>query len=161
RLAQRPGEDVLDAFRRAFKARFGDTSVTREVPLAEALDDETGIAFGLVGESVEASSLLEGLELQPPAEHRASWGRCAAYLLGRLTEVLGRGDRELALTDEDVAELSNEDPLPLPHAFSALVRLEAVSDRALDRGDFLLYLASVNGPSGAQTLGRFCHADPE
>src|SRR5262249_19756799 len=113
------------------------------------------------GETVEASSLLEGLGLSPPAEQRVRWGPRETYLLGRLTEALTQGAGELALTERDVDRLAVADPLPLPDAFAALARLEAASDEAVARGDFRLSLEAVLGPSGARLLGRFCHADPE
>ena len=109
----------------------------------------------------QASSLLEGLDLPQPVDHRIAWGPRETYLLGRLTEALAGGDSEIVLTERDIERLVVEHPLPLPDAFAALARLEAASEQAGARGDFRLYLASVSGPSGARLLGRFCHADPE
>src|SRR5262249_30517322 len=74
RITPAPADDALAAFRQAFRARFGDTPITREIPLAEALDDETGVSFATTGETVEASSLLEGLELTSANERRVAWG---------------------------------------------------------------------------------------
>src|SRR5205823_6039987 len=110
----------------------------------------TGVGFGTGGETVEASSLLEGLQLSLPVERRLAWGPRETYLLGRLTEALARGEQELALVERDLEHLAVPDPLPLPDAFAALARLEAVSDEAIARGDFRLYLAGASGPSGAR-----------
>ncbi len=156
-----PRPDELSDFRRAFTARFGDTHVTREVPLAEALDDETGVGFGEASETVEASSLLEGLDLSPPPERQVAWGAREAHLLGRLTEALAKGEQEIVLTEEDVERMAAENPPPLPDAFAAMARLEAASDEAVARGDFRLFLHGAMGPSGARLLGRFCHADKD
>jgi class I lanthipeptide synthase len=161
RLAPRPANDPLAKFRRAFRERFGDTPTTREVPLAVALDDETGVGDGGPGEVVAAAPVLEGLDLQADAEEPASFGAREGHLLARVTEVVGRGELEWELTDSDVEKLGTAEPAPLPDAFAALVRLEATSEEALDRGDFRLFLAGASGPSGARLLGRFCHADPE
>lgn len=161
RIAARPARDALANFRRAFRERFGDTPITRAVPLAEAIDDETGVGDGGPGESVAAAPVLDGLELTTEAEERPPFGAREAHLFARVTELLERGEREWALSDDDLEKLAVADAPPLPDAFAALVRLEAESDEALDRGDFRLLLASASGPSGARLLGRFCHADPE
>jgi thiopeptide-type bacteriocin biosynthesis protein len=161
RIAARPARDPLANFRRAFRERYGDTPVTREVPLAEAVDDETGVGDGGPGESVAAAPVLDGLELRTGPEERPPFGAREARLLARVTGQLERGEREWVLSDDDLEELAVDDPPPLPDAFAALVRLEAESDEALDRGDFRLLLAGASGPSGARLLGRFCHADPE
>jgi hypothetical protein len=140
---------------------FGDTPVTREIPLAEALDDETGVSFGEGAGTIEASSLLEDLPASPPAARQLTWGPREQYLLARVSGVLARGEAELVLSDEDVERLAVPDPLPLPDAFSAMARIAAVSDEAAGRGDFQLLLAGASGPSGARVLGRFCHADSD
>jgi len=154
-----PRTDELSAFRRAFTARFGDTPVTREVPLAEALDEETGVGFGEGVETVETSTLLEGLELSAPTERQILWGARESHLLARASEALSRGETEWRLTDEDVEAMAVPGAPPLPDAFAALVRLEAVSGEAVARGDFRILLAGATGPSGARLLGRFCHGD--
>src|SRR5262249_952160 len=112
------------------------------------------------GERIEASALVEGLDLSPPTEVRCVWGRREIYLLGRLTEALTRGEQELVLTGTDIERLAAENSSPLPDAFAALARLEATSDGAVSRGAFRLSLLGAFGPSGARLLGRFCHADP-
>src|SRR5262245_12989185 len=151
-------DDPLKEFRRSFAARFGDTPFTREVPLAEALDDETGVGFA--GDTVEASSLLEGLDLSTAPDSRVPWGLRESHLLALATDALARGAQEIALTDRDVERMSTPSHPPLPDAFAAMVRLEAASGEAAARGDFRVLLAGASGPSGARLLGRFCHGDP-
>lgn len=151
-------EDPLKEFRRAFAARFGDSPFTRMVPLAEALDDETGVGFG--GDTIEASSLLDGLDLATAPEPRVPWGARESHLLALLTDALARGVDEIVLTDRDVERMSTQARPPLPDAFAAMVRIEAVSGEAAARGDFRVLLSGASGPSGARLLGRFCHGDP-
>jgi thiopeptide-type bacteriocin biosynthesis protein len=158
RRIQPPGaEPALAEFRRAFLARYGDTTVTRPVPLAEVLDNETGVGFG--GETVHASGVLECLDSSGPTDAAIRWGRREVHLLGRLTETLAGGRHEMVLTSHDLDELSAPDPPPLPDALAVLARLEAASGEAVARGDYRLHLAAAVGPSGARLLGRFCHAD--
>jgi len=152
--------DSLANFRRAFGERFGDTPVTREVPLSEALDDETGVGDGGTDEVVSAAPILDGLELAA-AEAPASFGARERHLLERVTALLQRGATEWSLSDDDVEKLAVDDPPPLPDAFAAHARIEAWSAEAVDRGEFRLLLQGASGPSGARLLGRFGHADPE
>ena len=67
-ISTRPAETSLDEFRNAFRARWED----RRVPLAEVLDEETGIGFeAATGPGTEGSPLLAGLRLPPAARHAA------------------------------------------------------------------------------------------
>jgi thiopeptide-type bacteriocin biosynthesis protein len=155
-----PAEDPLVRFRQVFANRFGDTEHTRAVPLVEALDDETGVGFE--GETLgpEASSLLEDLALPGRRAGAVSWDAATAHKLTLLTEALARGEQQIALQERDLERLASSAPPPLPDAFAVAARLAAASDEAVARGDFLLYLASITGPSGVRLLGRFCHVDP-
>ncbi|XYH98533.1 lantibiotic dehydratase [Sorangium sp. So ce1128] len=63
------------------------------------------------------------------------------------------------LSPEDIDELSNKDPLPLPDAFCAMGTVLSASPEDLERGAFRLSFTMMVGPSGARLLGRFCHAD--
>ncbi len=156
RLAPRPAKDRLTRFREAFLARYE----SREVPLVQALDTETGVGFDSnEGAITEASSLLEGLTFPQPAEETASWGKRETLLLGKLSEALAQGSLEIVLETGDLNVLANPDPPPLPDAFAVMATLAASSETALAGGDFRVLLGGVFGPSGARLLGRFCHAD--
>jgi thiopeptide-type bacteriocin biosynthesis protein len=158
RLARRPREDRLARFREAFVSRYEG----REVPLVEALDEDTGIGLDtLTGAAAEASSLLDGLTLPEAGEEKARWGRREALLLRKLGEALAGGAGEVVLTPRDVDEMAEPDPPPLPDAFAVLAAVAAGSEAALAGGDFRVLLAGGAGPSGARLLGRFCHADPD
>jgi thiopeptide-type bacteriocin biosynthesis protein len=159
RLAM-PSEDPLARFRQAFANRFGDTEHTREVPLIEALDDETGVGFESESASVEASPLLEVLGSLPRRAPTVPWNTAAAHKLTLLTEALARGLQQITLSERDLERLASAAPPPLPDAFAVTARLAAVSHETVARGEFQLYLSSVTGPSGVRLLGRFCHVDP-
>jgi thiopeptide-type bacteriocin biosynthesis protein len=158
RLARRPRDDRLARFREAFVSRYEG----REVPLVEALDEDTGIGFDtLSGAAAEGSSLLDGLTLPEAGEETARWGRREAVLLRKLGEALAGGAGEVVLTPRDVEEMAEPDPPPLPDAFAVLAAVAAGSEAAVAAGDFRVLLAGGAGPSGARLLGRFCHADPD
>jgi thiopeptide-type bacteriocin biosynthesis protein len=160
RLRGSLNEEGLDRFRREFTERYGDRT---EVPLTEALDEETGIGFTSArGALAEASPLLAGLPIAVPGDDpQTPWGPRQALLLTRLEEAVRRGEQEIALTDDEVKRLSVEEPAPLPEAFHVMASVAAASEEDLANGDFRMHIKGVGGPSGARLLGRFCHADSE
>ncbi len=158
RLFGRSRQENLERFRQDFADRYGEG---RWVPLAEALDEETGIGFDR-SEGGEASPLLLGLDLgRPPAESTVPWGPLQAWQLRKLEETLTQGIQEIELTEKDVEKLAPRESLPLPDALQAMAVLAAASEEDVDEGRFLLLWKGAGGPSGARLLGRFCHADCE
>jgi thiopeptide-type bacteriocin biosynthesis protein len=156
RLAARSADESLRRFRDAFVARWEG----REVPLVDALDEESGVGFLAAGQAGEAAPLLEGLAFARPAPPAAPPGPGFAHLVRRLEE--SAGAMELALDESDLRALGGRDePPPLPDAFAVMCTLAAGSGDALARGEFRVHLRGVHGPSGANLLGRFCHGLPE
>jgi len=153
------GGRALDEFRGAFVERYGSD---REVPLLEALDEESGIGYERSNNvAAEASPMLAGLPLRRNADRmQLTWGNSEAAMLRLLSRSLAAGEMEVALTDDDVARLANPGRPALPDAFHASVALAASSPEAIARGDYRVLLHFATGPSGARMLGRFCHADP-
>ena len=153
RLARRRPRPDLDRFRQDFERRYRQ----REVPLMEALDHDLGIGFG---RPRTAEPLLEGLSFPDEDPPAPVWGRREDVLLRKLT-ALAPGQAEIALDRDDIDQMAEADPPPLPDALSVLASVAAADDGALDRGDFQVLVDAAGGPSGAWMLGRFCHADPE
>ncbi len=145
----------LDAFRRAFRERWED----RVMPLAEVLDEESGIGFEAArGPGAAGAPLLAGLAFPAGAgPGGAAWGAAEQHLLRRLGVALARGDAEIALDADDLAAMKAAAPARLPDAFAALVRLARAATEP--DGEAILFEAAA-GPSGARLLGRFCHAAP-
>ncbi len=131
--------DRLQPFRDAFIERYDQ----REVPLAEALDEQLGIGF----------PALDPREARAPAPGRQ------AFLLERVFELIARGGTELVLGPGDVEPLRVPAPAALPSSTAAMFSIAAVSAEAVDRGEFQLVLHGVMGPAGTSLLGRFCYAD--
>ena len=146
RIAPPPPASDLDRFRDAFVERYE----TEEVPLLDALDEELGIGFG--GDA-DPAPLLEGLRPAPAPAGMAPCGKRERRLLDLLHRAWTEGAQEISLTKDDIAALSNDDPLPLPPALAATAVLART-----DHGTRVL-LTGASGPSGARLLGRFCHAD--
>ncbi len=143
--------EALTRFREAFDERYEEA----EVPLAEALDDESGVGFG---DAAEQSPVTANGDAPAPNETR-KWDARQAFLLQKLCQALERGEEEIVLDAGDVEKLSDKSPLPLPDSFAVIAKVAAPSQAALDGGEFRVLVEGVSGPSGATLLGRFCHAD--
>ncbi|MDT5107264.1 MAG: lantibiotic biosynthesis protein, partial [Mycobacterium sp.] len=150
-------ETSLDRFRAAFEERYG----TREVPLAEVLDEELGIGFERsVHPAADESPLLGGLDFGPPSPSEQRWQPRDAVLLRLLSQALEEQHQEIALGDADLDALAELAPRPLPDALAVLASLSG-SPEGIAHGEFRVVVHSVNGPSGAALLGRFCAGDAE
>ena len=162
RIAPRVEDEAMERFRLAFAERYDSRTegplATREmVPLAVALDEDIGIGFG---ESSDPSPLLDGLDFPgDPAPPRSAFGQRETALLRGLGETLRAGKDEWVLDERDLTSLASAIPPPLPDAFAVMTTLAAGSEAAVARGDFRLVVPFISGPSGAISLGRFCHGD--
>ena len=162
------GAEILHAFTRPgpeellrhFRERFAERYETREMPLAEVLDEENGIGFGRRGApGAETAPLLAGLPLRLYHQQPGVWRRQDTFLLGRLCRALAEGGREITISAADAAAIREGATPPLPGSCEALAAVAAESEEAVERGEFQVMLHSVSGPPGVRTLGRFCHAD--
>ena len=157
RFTGRSSSGSLERWRDQFVARYE----TREVPLVEALDEESGIGFlPSTSPGADASPLVRGLVWPGVPDETGNLGPRFAHLIRTLLDCIARGERELVLDDADMDALAAREQGETPDAFSALVTIAAASADAVDRGDFRLLLHGASGPSGARLMGRFCHADP-
>ena len=153
RLARPRGSDDLTRFREAFSERYE----SREVALAEVLDEESGIGFAASqAPGSAASPLLEGLPFPGAAEtDAASWTPRANLLARRIAAAIASGTAELVLDDADLPAMEVGEPTPTADAFQVMFVLAITAD-----GEPRIQLSSVGGPPGALLLGRFCHSDP-
>lgn len=155
RLPNRSWDPFKD-FKQAFRSRYEE----REVPLAEVLDEESGIGFGNHGGG-EDSPLLEGLPLGGSAgESNTPWGTWETWLTQRLLEHQACGEGVLTLTLDELKPFLKSKLEQVPDAFSIIAKVVAKSPEAIEEGKFGLYVAGGSGPGGANLLGRFCHGDP-
>ena len=150
---QNPAPDRdLDRLKRAWTERYEE----RAVPLSEALDSETGLGAVLSGGDRGSSPLLDDLDFPMPPRGSIGWGRRERHLLDLVGRTLQTGAHELQLCDADVRELTATNPLPLPHAYAAMVTVAGNGSRSP-----VVVMQDLIGPSGARLLGRFCHADSD
>jgi lantibiotic biosynthesis protein len=87
-------------------------------------------------------------------------GARRATLLALIQDGLSRGGA-IELTEHPVNALSEQEAVTLPGAFAVTFKLMARDATAVERGDFTLVAPQINGPSGAQLMGRMCHGDQE
>ncbi|QRK11345.1 lantibiotic dehydratase [Archangium violaceum] len=152
-----PQDEELARFRDAFRSRYEG----REVPLLEALDEESGIGFGNADERLaEGAPLLEGLRFPSPEPTVSVRPAVAGLLLRKVDEARRAGALELQLSPEELDTLLPGTPPRLPDSLSVMATLIGTPER-LAEGDYSVALEGVAGPSGMRLLGRFCHADPE
>jgi thiopeptide-type bacteriocin biosynthesis protein len=152
KLARSRGADELSRFRDAFVERYE----TREVPLAEVLDEESGIGFAASqAPAAAASPLLEGLAFPGAAsEETVPWGARTNLLARKIATAAAAGADEIVLDDADLAAMDATAPGPVPDAFQAMFSLARTAD-----GELRVHISSAGGPPGATLLGRFCHSD--
>jgi thiopeptide-type bacteriocin biosynthesis protein len=155
RIVPRGAPEPLARFRDAFLERYD----SREVPLVVALDEESGIGAKFAQTAnAETSPLLQGLPfVHDDVTAPRSWNKAEQHLLGRLIDTLCAQSAELILDDGDIEALTQRPGAALPDAFCIKATIAARSQADIDRGEFLLHPEFVNGPSGANLLGRFCH----
>jgi thiopeptide-type bacteriocin biosynthesis protein len=155
-LAPPQGPDGLSRFRESFAERYQ----TREIPLVEALDEETGIGFERSHSPLaEASPLLAGLPFRGGDQETLRWTARDALLLGKLAQALAEGANEIVLEASDLDAMASQQNRPLPDTFYVVATVAAESDRAIAQGAFRVLVQYVDGPPGALPFGRFCHAD--
>src|SRR6266536_3479477 len=137
-----------------------DLSRLVQVPLVEALDEETGIGFERSNSPLaEASPLLAGLPFRGGDQMARRWTARDGLLLRKLAQALAEGASEIVLEASDLEALASQQHRPLPDAFYVTAMVAAESDRAIAQGAFRVLLQYLGGPPGALLFGRFCHAD--
>lgn len=146
-----------------FKARFVARYEEREVPLAEALDADTGVGYGLaVTGNVEHMPLLNSVALpynQP--EKRVLHDEFTSLIYSKLKQYLQTGDLEVNITDEEidaVAAKNKKEYEDVPGAF-IFGSILAASAGDIDRGNYRFASILLNTPYPAKLFARFAYAD--
>ncbi len=147
----------LAEFRRRFTERYGD----RDMPLMEALDEDTGIGFEIDPGSRRNENLLADFKFGGVAEPKpASQERRTRRLIDLLERAWSQRQTQICLNEEDISELGIEDAAPLPDLFTVLGCLASPNVlQGSTSGAPCFILQSVS--SGAGLFGRFCRSDAE
>ncbi|MCF6406641.1 lantibiotic dehydratase [Chitinophaga filiformis] len=147
----------LQNFIKSFQQRYEE----QEIPLAIALDTETGIGYGAYTSHYSAHvPLLDDIVIKNSSgPDTISWNNMRQFQLKRYMECLRQQQMEITLTDADIEELSTANEVPIPDSFYVMGSIVSESAQAVDNGDYLFDFSSCGGPSAANLLGRFCHGD--
>ncbi|MGN6418846.1 MAG: lantibiotic dehydratase family protein, partial [Pseudobacter sp.] len=144
--------DDLTVFCDRFRQRYEE----QELPLCEVLDVELGIGYGNYNNNT--ASLVNDLEI--PDRH-SSIGNRFAQLLQQKIQSSSLNHEPVVLTDDDLDELikASGDDQGYSGIQSAgiLGSLYGKNADEIDAGNYRFFLRLINGPGGANLLGRFCH----
>lgn len=147
RLTPPPAASRLADFTKRFSARYEG----QEVPLLEALDNESGLSYTTYGQS-PFSSLVQDLVVptaEPPAPEVPP-GPVLHVLARKLRQATWQRQYSVELTADDLRDCPTP-ALPLPPSFAVMFRLV---------GEGRVLLESAGGSSAVNLLGRFAHANP-
>lgn len=155
-VAQPPHDEQLSDFIKRFTARFE----TRQVPLTQALDPDTGVGFGQTFSLSPESEIARGLTAkaqgpQSPISPAPAWIQ-DAYAHGQLhpgkTYMLSEADLNVARTSSESTQAEG---------FSILGSIVTNSAAGFDSGNYLFELKGIAGPGSAQLMARFADADDD
>jgi hypothetical protein len=157
RLTLKPSSGNLEKFRDAFFERYE----TREIPLLQALDTESGVGYRQTGSAGDIAPLVDDLAIPGVAEgsRELRWNRIQEFLFKKYRDALAEGKYEVQLTDKEL-EPFEADWNDLPDTLSAMVQIVEDADDREPGSRPKILVSGFGGSSAGNLLGRFCHADP-
>lgn len=146
----------LKTFQDAFSQRYE----TKEMPLLQVLDNESGIGYQQAEGPGDTHPMIDDIHVQPGAAQAQSFQmeKQETFLLNKLIEATREGAFEVELKEEEVRQF----PVgwsDIPDTISimgSVIGKEQASDTS-ER----IFIRSVGSSSAANLLGRFTHLDPE
>lgn len=157
-LARLSDSAHLKSFRDAFKERYEE----QEIPLVTALDAEAGIGYAGYGSDAGHAPLIDDIVVDKANDlNTISWSKMHDFQLKKLHNCLNNKAVEIEITDKDLDELKETNAPLIPDSLYLIGSLLGESAAAIDTGNYQFELMGSGGPSAANLLGRFCHADEE
>lgn len=146
----------------AFRDKFRDKYDSKAVPLLEALDPETGIAYVGANAIRDVNPLIDDVTFTPPSNNfrkisSLEWSRKDSILLAKLLESRKTGDYSVEITDTDIADLISN-WVDVPDSINVVTSLVHCDDAASGLGVQIIG-AGLSG--GTNILSRFSHLSPE
>ncbi len=138
----------LRRFKEAFYARYED----EEIPLAQALDNETGVGY-LQNTYSGITPLVDNIVFPAAQQSYQSSTALPFHLMmqQKLADTLQHGERQVSLDESDlnIFEAKWDDTQETLSAF-----IEMIDDKRF-------VVKTAGGASAAYLIGRFCHLDKE
>lgn len=156
KLSPYRGDEKINNFKKKFYNKFEG----EQIPLAIALDVETGVGYGFKSENgYDISPLISGLAVFRNGEQAGTrnlkWTKVDDYLHQKLIKQNKEDSFEIELTDNELKNFkANWNNLPL--SFNVMASI-------LDNNptDPQLHVSFAGGPSAMYMLGRFSQKDEE
>ncbi|WP_394750051.1 lantibiotic dehydratase family protein [Spongiimicrobium salis] len=152
KLTPPPAENNLSKFKEAFLERYE----AREIPLAKALDVETGIGYLQDRGNGDVNPLIDDIVLpyKQDVYNKTAFSKTSiqGILERKLIECDKKGRQKIILTNTDFEDY----PLQwndLPDTISAMIEI------ITEDGNEKVQFSGIGGSSAANLLGRFCHGD--
>ncbi len=141
----------LKQFKVAFIARYE----TREVPLTQALDIESGIGYIQNKSISDTTPFLNDITPTNPKkkeQKQVSFSKGDEIIQKKLFKIIKDKGYVLELEEGDFKEIE-EDWNNLPDTMSSLIEIVKLN------GEEKIVMSTANGVSGANLLARFCYGD--
>ncbi|MFS4449037.1 lantibiotic dehydratase family protein [Maribacter sp. 2307UL18-2] len=137
-----------------FKDAFLETYESREMPLSQVLDVDTGIGYVQNQISGDINPLVDDLILPFPNDSykssKINWDIIDQRIMDKVVDAYNGNLKKIVVVEDDFKDL----PIrwnDLPNTMSTITELID------DDGKIKLKLSGFGGSSGANLLGRFCH----
>lgn len=148
-LNQASANTAMQDFKQKFYARYEE----KEISLAHALDNETGIGYGnFISSKAGILPIIEDISHKTTSEKNIKWAFWEKFTLEKYTDAIQNKSLEIRLTDKDLNEIkeqnsSNQHLPPTFYAFGSIYKDTTQQP--------YFHLKNVTGASALPMLGRF------
>jgi len=155
KMSPAPSKTNMAQFREAFYERYE----TREIPLLQALDTESGVGYLQTGNGAgDIAPLVDDLAIPGGSGEGSTeirWNRIQSMLLKKYQDALINDLYQIELTDKDLEPFKSV-WTDLPDTLASMVK---IVDRGDEENPPLIFMSGSGGSSAGNLLGRFCHSD--
>ena len=142
---------------RAFQDAFFSRYETREMPLLEALDNESGIGYLQNTGRGDTHLLIDDIQFEGEESSPSfQLDERESFLLKKLIQASRENATEIELMDEELKSFQAE-WVDLPDTLSVMGAISGNTEEG--QSPEQIYIKSAGGSSAANLLGRFTHAD--